>query len=73
MDRATQGVNQAAFFKQLKTDGCVSCHRKKTDYGAGGFCFTCLARITRRRRSAAFQWRGLERYAYGSRSVNFYR
>jgi hypothetical protein len=27
--------------------GCVSCHRKKTEYGAGGFCFTCLARIWR--------------------------
>ena len=31
--------------------GCVSCHRKKTEYGAGGFCFTCLARITTRMRT----------------------
>ena len=30
--------------------GCVSCRRKKTQYGAGGFCFTCLARITGRMR-----------------------
>src|SRR5947207_326256 len=31
--------------------GCVSCRRKNTDYGAGGFCYTCLARITRRMRT----------------------
>ena len=31
--------------------GCVSCRRKKTEYGAGGFCFTCLARITGRMRT----------------------
>lgn len=31
--------------------GCVSCHRKKVDYGAGGFCYTCLARITMRMRT----------------------
>lgn len=31
--------------------GCVSCRRKKTEYGAGGFCFTCLARITTRMRT----------------------
>ena len=30
--------------------GCVSCRRKKTEYGAGGLCFRCLARITRRMR-----------------------
>jgi hypothetical protein len=30
--------------------GCVSCRRKKTEYGAGGFCYTCLARITGRMR-----------------------
>jgi hypothetical protein len=30
--------------------GCVSCRRKKTQYGAGGFCYTCLARITERMR-----------------------
>ena len=30
--------------------GCVSCRRKKTEYGAGGFCFRCLARITGRMR-----------------------
>ena len=31
--------------------GCVSCRRKKTEYGAGGFCFRCLARITTRMRT----------------------
>lgn len=31
--------------------GCVSCHRKKTEHGAGGFCYGCLARITRRMRT----------------------
>jgi transcription elongation factor Elf1 len=31
--------------------GCVSCHRKKTEYGAGGFCYRCLARITTRMRT----------------------
>ena len=31
--------------------GCVSCHRKKTEYGAGGFCYNCLARITTRMRT----------------------
>lgn len=31
--------------------GCVSCRRKKTEYGAGGFCYTCLARITTRMRT----------------------
>jgi hypothetical protein len=28
--------------------GCVSCRRKKTDYGAGGFCYNCVVRITTR-------------------------
>jgi hypothetical protein len=31
--------------------GCVSCRRKKTDYGAGGFCYNCLCRITMRMRT----------------------
>ena len=31
--------------------GCVSCRRKKTDYGAGGFCYKCLCRITARMRT----------------------
>jgi hypothetical protein len=31
--------------------GCVSCRRKRTQYGAGGFCYTCLARITTRMRT----------------------
>jgi hypothetical protein len=31
--------------------GCVSCRRKRTQYGAGGFCDTCLARITMRMRT----------------------
>lgn len=31
--------------------GCVSCRRKRTQYGAGGFCYTCLARITQRMRT----------------------
>jgi len=31
--------------------GCVCCHRKKTDYGAGGFCHACLQRITTRMRT----------------------
>jgi hypothetical protein len=30
--------------------GCVSCHRKRTDYGAGGFCYDCLHRIATRMR-----------------------
>jgi hypothetical protein len=33
------------------THGCVSCRRKNTQYGAGGFCYTCLARITHRMRT----------------------
>src|SRR5260221_5591332 len=35
--------------------GCVSCRRKKTEYGAGGFCYTCLARITTRMRTCFLQ------------------
>ncbi len=31
--------------------GCVSCHRKRTEYGAGGFCWRCLSRITQRMRT----------------------
>jgi hypothetical protein len=31
--------------------GCVSCRRKRVDYGAGGFCWRCLARITTRMRT----------------------
>ena len=31
--------------------GCVSCRRKRTDYGAGGFCYACLQRITTRMRT----------------------
>jgi hypothetical protein len=31
--------------------GCVSCRRKKIDYGAGGFCHVCLQRITARMRT----------------------
>jgi hypothetical protein len=33
------------------THGCASCHRRKTEYGAGGFCSICLARITTRMRT----------------------
>jgi hypothetical protein len=31
--------------------GCVSCRRKRADYGAGGFCWRCLARIGTRMRT----------------------
>jgi hypothetical protein len=31
--------------------GCVSCHRRKSEYGAGGFCYVCLCRITTRMRT----------------------
>jgi hypothetical protein len=31
--------------------GCVCCRRKKTEYGAGGFCSRCLCRITTRMRT----------------------
>lgn len=30
--------------------GCLTCHRKKTEYGAGGFCFRCACRIGGRMR-----------------------
>jgi hypothetical protein len=28
--------------------GCISCHRKREGYGAGGFCNTCWGRIYQR-------------------------
>jgi hypothetical protein len=31
--------------------GCVSRRQKNTDYGAGGFCYRCLSRITTRMRT----------------------
>jgi hypothetical protein len=31
--------------------GCVSCHRKKPQYGAGGFCVACWGRIYMRMRN----------------------
>jgi hypothetical protein len=31
--------------------GCICCRAKKTEYGAGGFCNTCAARIYNRMRS----------------------
>jgi hypothetical protein len=31
--------------------GCISCHKKKTEYGAGGFCVTCWGRIYMRMRN----------------------
>src|SRR6266849_3096043 len=30
--------------------GCLVCHRKNTEYGAGGFCFRCGCRIGGRMR-----------------------
>jgi len=30
--------------------GCLTCHRKKTEYGAGGFCNRCVCRIGGRMR-----------------------
>lgn len=30
--------------------GCLICKRKKTEYGAGGLCWRCLARTTTRMR-----------------------
>jgi hypothetical protein len=30
--------------------GCLTCHRRKTEYGAGGFCFRCVCRIGGRMR-----------------------
>jgi len=30
--------------------GCISCHRKKILYGAGGFCVTCQGKIFMRMR-----------------------
>jgi len=40
-----------AWRAHFSVHGCVSCHRKKTDYAAGGFCYRCLARITTRMRT----------------------
>jgi len=40
-----------AWRAHFSVHGCVSCRRKKTDYGAGGFCYNCLARITTRMRT----------------------
>lgn len=31
--------------------GCFACRRKKTEYGAGGLCYPCLARISQRMRT----------------------
>jgi len=40
-----------AWRAHFSVHGCVSCHRKRTEYGAGGFCWKCLARITTRMRT----------------------
>jgi hypothetical protein len=40
-----------AWRAHFSVHGCVSCRRKKTDYGAGGFCWKCQARITTRMRT----------------------
>lgn len=40
--------------------GCLICKRKKTQYGAGGLCYTCLARTTHRMR-ACFRQIGIGR------------
>lgn len=31
--------------------GCISCHKKRVEYGAGAFCKTCMARIYQRMRN----------------------
>jgi hypothetical protein len=31
--------------------GCISCHKKKAGYGAGGFCNACWGRIYKRMRN----------------------
>jgi hypothetical protein len=31
--------------------GCISCHKKRVDYSAGGFCNTCYRRIYGRMRN----------------------
>jgi hypothetical protein len=31
--------------------GCISCHKKRPDYGAGGFCVACQGRILARMRN----------------------
>jgi hypothetical protein len=40
-----------AWRAHFSVHGCVSCHRKRVDYGAGGFCWRCLACITTRMRT----------------------
>jgi hypothetical protein len=40
-----------AWKAHFSVHGCVSCHRKRVDYGAGGFCWRCQARITTRMRT----------------------
>lgn len=35
--------------------GCLSCKRKKVDYGAGGLCYRCLARTSHRMRACFWQ------------------
>jgi hypothetical protein len=40
-----------AWKAHFSVHGCVSCRRKKTDYGAGAFCYKCLNRITVRMRT----------------------
>jgi hypothetical protein len=32
-------------------NGCVSCHKKRADYAAGGFCVACQGRILMRMRN----------------------
>jgi hypothetical protein len=44
-------VIRKAWPAHFTVHGCVSCRRKKTEYGAGGFCYKCLARITTRMRT----------------------
>lgn len=40
-----------AWKAHFSVHGCTCCHRKKTDYGAGGFCNNCLRRIATRMRT----------------------
>jgi hypothetical protein len=40
-----------AWKAHFSVHGCLSCHRKRVNYGAGGFCWRCLARITVRMRT----------------------
>ena len=39
-----------AWRAHFSVHGCVSCHRKKTIYGGGGFCCNCQTRIATRMR-----------------------